>query len=79
MKTITMLAITAIFGLSACDVDQTREAEAPEVDVNVEEGQLPQYDVDGPEMNVSTKNVVVQVPDVDVNVPDDEAAPANAQ
>lgn len=77
---VKISAMVACFGLAACDVDQTREAEAPDVDVNVQEGQLPRYDVDGPEVNVGTENVVVQVPDVDVSVPNDKAeAPANAQ
>lgn len=65
---------------ATCDVDQTREAEAPEVDVDATAGQLPRYDVDGPEVDVSTENIVVQVTDVDVSLPDDDdAGPANRQ
>ncbi len=61
-------------------MDQTREAEAPEVDVDATAGQLPRYDVDGPEVDVSTENIVVQVTDVDVSLPDDDdAGPANRQ
>lgn len=77
---LKLLAVASAFGVAACDVDQTREAEAPDVDVNVDAGQLPRYDVDGPEVNVGTENVVVQVPDVDISAPeDDERAPANRQ
>lgn len=77
---IKLVALAAVFGVAASDVDQTREAEAPDVDVNVQEGQLPRYDVDGPEVNVGTENVVVQVPDVDISAPEEEkAAPANRQ
>lgn len=78
---IKVAAVLACIGLSACDVDRTQEAEAPDIDVDANAGQLPRYDVDTPDVNVGTENVVVQVPDVDVNAPnDDEAvAPANRQ
>ncbi len=76
---IKIAAVIASLGLAACDVDQTREAEAPTVDVDASAGQVPRYDVDGPEVNVGTENVVVQVPDVDVSLPRDDAAPANRQ
>lgn len=79
-KSIKFVALIASFGLAACDVDQTREAEAPEVDVDASAGQLPSYDVDAPEVNVGTENVVVQVPTVDIDpATDDETAPANRQ
>ncbi len=51
----------ASLGLAACDVDQTREAKAPAVDV--EAGQLPRYDVEGPEgagrKSMSTVSMVI--------------------
>lgn len=75
---IAIIAGVTCLGLGACDVDQTQKADAPEVEINAEAGQLPRYDVDGPEVNVGTENVVVQVPDVDVSVPDDDAARAPA-
>lgn len=61
----------AVFLLGACDVDQVGEGELPEVEV--EEGELPEYDVDGPEVDVrsDTDTVVVETPEVDVNVPED--------
>lgn len=60
------LAIGGLTLLAACDVDQTREAEAPDVDVNASGGQMPAYDVDTPEVNVGTTERQVDVPDVDV-------------
>ncbi len=79
-KSIKFAAVIASLGLAACDVDQTREAEAPEVDVDASAGQLPRYDVDAPEVNVGTENVVVQVPTVDIDpAADDEAAADNQQ
>lgn len=56
------------FGLSACDIDQTEEGEMPEVEV--EGGNMPEYDVDGPEVEVGSKEV--EVPTIDIDVPDEE-------
>lgn len=69
-KKILSLLIAPLFavGMTACDVDQTEEGEAP--DVEVEEGQLPAYDVEGPEVDVTEDTVTV--PDVDVNTPQDD-------
>lgn len=64
--TLTALAI-ATLGLAACDVEQTEEGEMPDVDVSVDEGNLPEYDVDAPEVKVGTTETEVEVPDVDVS------------
>jgi hypothetical protein len=74
MRPITKLAISlaGCFGIAACDVDQTQEAEMPEVDVNTTGGQLPEYDVDAPTVNVGTENKTVEVPTVDVDAPKDD-------
>ena len=40
----------------------------PDVDVEVEKGQLPHYDVDTAEVTVTTKEKEVKVPDVDIEV-----------
>jgi hypothetical protein len=70
-KIIVMLAGASCLGLTACDVDQTKNGAMPDVDVNVEGGQLPEYNVQGPDVNVGTENRTVQVPTLDVNVPTD--------
>jgi len=67
-------AITALVGvgclaLTGCDVDQTKEAKVPDVDVNVSGGQLPEYNVQGPTVNIGTENKTIQVPTVDVKPP----------
>lgn len=69
-KKLLSLLIAPLFavGMTACDVDQTQEGDLP--DVEVEEGQLPAYDVDGPEVEVTEDTVTV--PDVDVTIPDDD-------
>lgn len=73
----------ALFGgalalsLAACDVDQTEEAELPDVDVSADEGNLPEYDVEPADVDVDTGTTEVEVPtmDVDVSDPDAEGEP----
>ena len=72
MKKI-LIVLAAAGGLAACDVDQTKNAQLPDVDVNVSGGQAPEFNVTPPEVSVGTENKVVQVPDVDVNVPAENA------
>ena len=74
MKNIFKLAFMGVVGLTvaACDVDQTKEAELPDVDVNASGGQLPEFNVEGPEVEVGTKNETVEVPTVDVDLPKED-------
>lgn len=62
---IAALAVATI-GLAACDVQQTEEGEMPDVDVSAEAGNLPEYDVDAPEVKMGTTETEVEVPEVDV-------------
>jgi hypothetical protein len=59
----------ALMGLSfaACSVEQTEEGDMP--DVEVEEGNLPEYDVDAADVDVNIDTAKVPVPDVDINKP----------
>lgn len=66
---ITSLLAPLAIGLAACDVDQTKEAELPEVEVTG--GQVPEFDVETADVDVGTKETTVEVPDVDVKMPDD--------
>ena len=61
----------SLVGLAACDVDQTKEAELPDVDVNASGGQMPEFNVQGPDVDVGTKNTTVEVPTLDVDLPDE--------
>ena len=72
--TVAALAAASCFGLSACDVDQTKEAKAPDVDVNVQGGQLPEFNVTTPEVEVGTENKTIEVPTVDVKSADEKKA-----
>ncbi len=60
------LAIALSFAIAGCDVDQTREGELPDADVSVEPGQMPSYDVDGPEVDLDMEESEVLVPDVEM-------------
>jgi hypothetical protein len=68
---VKILIGASCFALAACDVDQTKEGELPEVEVNATGGQLPEYEVEGPTVNVGTENKTIQVPTVDVDPPKD--------
>lgn len=66
---ITSLLAPLAIGLAACDVDQTKEAELPEVEVTG--GQMPEFDVETADVDIGTKKTTVEVPDVDVKMPGD--------
>lgn len=59
--------ITALL-LAACEVEQTEEAEMPEIDV--EGGNLPEYEVETPDVDVRTEERTVEVPVLDVEPAD---------
>ncbi len=74
MSTRKILALCTgllVLPLAACDVDQTEAGEMP--DVEVEEGNMPEYDVDGPEVEtgMDRDTVIVDHPTVDVEPPQD--------
>lgn len=72
LRKFAPIALVGCLALAACDVDQTKEGELPDVDVNASGGQLPEFDVDAPEVNVGTENKTVQVPTIDVDAPKDD-------
>lgn len=63
-----LFAFLTVVALSTtgCRVTQTEEGRAPDVDVKVDDGKLPEYDVDAADVDVKTKETTVKVPDVDV-------------
>lgn len=71
MKRIIISALMAplAIGLAACDVDQTKDAKLPEVEVKG--GQMPEYDVETADVDVTTKKKTIEVPEVDVKMPGD--------
>ncbi len=71
MKSYFALLAAGLMSISAvgCDVDVKEEGRAPDVDVSVDPGKLPDVDVRGPDVDVGTKEKVITVPDVDVDIP----------
>lgn len=65
---LLLLGASAI-ALGGCQVDKTQEGELPEV--SAEGGQLPAYDVETADVDVTTREETVTVPDVDVTMPDE--------
>ncbi len=66
---IKVLVGASCFAMAACDVDQTKEGEMPDVDINASGGQLPEFNVEGPSVNVGSENRTVEVPTVDIDPP----------
>lgn len=64
-----LLAGTISLTFAGCQVEQTKEGEMPDVDVNASGGQMPEFNVQGPDVDVGTENRTVQVPTIDVDVP----------
>ena len=52
---------------TGCRVEQEQAGELPDVDVDVEPGQLPEYEVEGPDVEIGTEEKTITVPDVDVD------------
>lgn len=76
-KSFAILAASGLaLSLAACDVDQTEEGNLPEV----EGGNLPEYDVEPADVDVTTGTETIEVPTMDVEVQQDDAAgvPATA-
>ncbi|WP_299764016.1 hypothetical protein [uncultured Dokdonia sp.] len=70
---ITGLAAITLL-VTSCDISQKKEAELPEIDVDVqtEAGQLPSFDVDWAEVNVGTRTKTVTIPKVVIVTEEEE-------
>ena len=67
-----LILATACLAIAGCKVSKTEEGKLPDVDINATGGQLPEYNVQGPDVDVGTKNETIQVPTVDVKVPGED-------
>ena len=63
---IAALVLLVLFATGILDMNQTKEAKLPDVDVSASGGQAPAFDVDAKEVVVGTTETNVSVPDVDV-------------
>lgn len=68
---ILLLALSLASVSGACRVRQTQEGEAPDVDVSVKGGKVPEYDVDAADVDVTTEKREVTVPKVTIEPPRD--------
>lgn len=71
-KILVAMAIASAFALSACEVEKTQEGELPDVDVDVEGGQLPRYEVDAPDVDVEMEERTIEVPTIEISDDADE-------
>lgn len=63
MKFTQLILIISILFLGiSCDVKKTQEGEAPDVEVQTESGELPEYEVNWADVNVDTRTKTVTVP-----------------
>lgn len=60
----------AALGLAACDVEQTEEGALPDVEMEVDGGNLPEFDVDTADVEIGTEEATIEVPTIDVEEPD---------
>lgn len=65
MAPVILSSLLSVLLIAGCEVEQTEEGELPNVDV--EGGNLPEYDVDAPDVDVGTRETEVEVPEVDVD------------
>lgn len=66
-----LMAFLVVTFTTGCRVRQTEEGEMPDVDVQVEGGKVPEYDVDAADVDVKMEEKTIKVPDVDVEPPRD--------
>jgi len=83
-RAIYITAISSAVIFTSCQVENTKKAEVPEVEVDVEDGEMPKYNVEWADVDVSTRTKTIEVPKVvvvmeekeveipyvDINMPD---------
>jgi hypothetical protein len=69
---VAALAVVAYGAFYFIDVDQTQEARMPTVDIDVEGGQAPEFDVETGSVDVGTTTETIEVPDVEITTDERE-------
>jgi cell division protein FtsX len=64
---VAALLLIVLLATGVLNVNQTKEARLPNVDVSAQGGQAPAFDVDAKEVVVGTKKTDVTVPDVSID------------
>ena len=62
--------VAATLTITACQVNKTQDAKAPSVKMTASGGQLPKYEIKGPDVSVGTKKETFEVPTVHVTPAD---------
>ncbi|MFQ6549355.1 hypothetical protein AADZ90_015465 [Aestuariibius sp. 2305UL40-4] len=68
---VVVVGVAVYLGVALVDVDQTQEAQLPDVDVTVEGGQAPEFDVDTGEIETGT--TTVEVPTLEIERPAEDS------
>lgn len=71
MKNLLTLVCVALL-MTSCDIKQKKETKLPDLDIDVEAGQLPTFDVDWADVNVGTKTETIAVPKVVIVMEEEE-------
>lgn len=84
MKTgIAIAAVAAVvaigFGAYMVDVDMTDEGSLPDVDVSVESGSMPEFDVETGDIDVGSTELDVTVPTLEIEAPEEDGRLADSQ
>jgi hypothetical protein len=71
MKNLIKLIAIGTLGVAAagCQVNKTQQGKLPDVQVKTTGGQLPHYNVQGPDVQVGEKTVEVKTPTIKVVTP----------
>jgi len=69
---VAAVAVIAYGAFYFVDVEQTQEARMPTVDIEVEGGQAPEFDVDTGSIDVGTTTETIEVPDIEVTTSERE-------
>ena len=78
---IAVVALIVAIATGFLDINQTRGAEAPQVSashngVTAAGGQAPAFDIETGQVKVGAKSATVKVPTIEVQPPQNQAAPA---
>ncbi|MEL7211342.1 MAG: hypothetical protein AAGK92_01695 [Pseudomonadota bacterium] len=71
---VGVAAVAIGFGVYMIDIDQTEEASLPDVEVNVEGGNLPEFEADVGDIETGTEEITMEVPTLDIQSPEEDAA-----
>lgn len=63
-KKLLLSLLLIVLPLAACRVEQEEAGSLPDVEVDVEPGNLPEYDIQGPDVNVGVAERTITVPRV---------------